>query len=80
MISENKTGCCFITVDAYAPAVDFYIKNGFQFLGNKEQRRYEAWLDRSVNNRKDEEKEKHLPTIAMYFNLLSMLPDSDKDI
>lgn len=26
---ENKTGCRFITVDAYAAAVPFYLKNGF---------------------------------------------------
>lgn len=28
-IENNKTGCRFITVDAYAAAVPFYIKNGF---------------------------------------------------
>lgn len=26
---DNKTGCRFITVDAYAAAVPFYLKNGF---------------------------------------------------
>lgn len=26
---ENKTGCRFITVDAYADAIPFYLKNGF---------------------------------------------------
>ncbi len=26
---DNKTGCRFITVDAYAEAVSFYLKNGF---------------------------------------------------
>lgn len=26
---DNKTGCRFITVDAYAEAVPFYVKNGF---------------------------------------------------
>ena len=28
-LDENKTGCRFITVDAYAAAVPFYLKNGF---------------------------------------------------
>ncbi len=28
-IHDNKTGCRFLTVDAYAAAVLFYIKNGF---------------------------------------------------
>lgn len=26
---DNKTGCRFITVDAYAAAIPFYLKNGF---------------------------------------------------
>lgn len=26
---DNKTGCRFLTVDAYADAVPFYLKNGF---------------------------------------------------
>lgn len=28
-IVNNKTGCRFITVDAYLDAIPFYIKNGF---------------------------------------------------
>lgn len=28
-IADNKTGCRFITVDAYAAAVPFYLRNGF---------------------------------------------------
>ncbi len=28
-VKNNKTGCRFLTVDAYAAAVPFYIKNGF---------------------------------------------------
>lgn len=78
MIEKNKTGCCFITVDAYASAVGFYIKNGFQFLGKKEQHRYETWHKKSVNHDKNDCSEEHLPTFAMFFNLLSMLPDHDK--
>ena len=26
---DNKSGCRFLTVDAYADAVPFYLKNGF---------------------------------------------------
>ncbi|WP_260458280.1 GNAT family N-acetyltransferase [Bacteroides salyersiae] len=29
---NNKTGCRFLTVDAYADAVPFYQKNGFEPL------------------------------------------------
>lgn len=28
-VADNKTGCRFITVDAYAAAVPFYLRNGF---------------------------------------------------
>ena len=31
-VIENKTGCRFLTVDAYLDAVPFYVKNGFRFL------------------------------------------------
>lgn len=27
--ADNKTGCRFITVDAYAAAIPFYLRNGF---------------------------------------------------
>lgn len=33
---SNKTGCRFITVDAYAEAVSFYQKNGFDFFTAKD--------------------------------------------
>lgn len=32
----NRTGCRFITVDAYADATGFYIKNGFDFFTKKD--------------------------------------------
>ena len=28
-VEDNKTGCRFLTVDAYADAIPFYLKNGF---------------------------------------------------
>ena len=28
-VTDNKTGCSFLTVDAYADAIPFYLKNGF---------------------------------------------------
>lgn len=34
-ITDNKSGCRFVTVDAYVNAIPFYIKNHYQFL-NKE--------------------------------------------
>lgn len=63
MVNENKTGCCFLTVDAYPSAVSFYMKNGFKFLGSQEEALYNAFL--KDNSRKD--------TIAMYFFLKSIL-------
>lgn len=31
-LADNKTGCRFITVDAYRKAIPFYQKNGFDYL------------------------------------------------
>lgn len=36
-IDKNKTGCRFITLDAYADAVGFYQKNGFDFFTEKDK-------------------------------------------
>lgn len=58
MVTNNKTGCRFITVDAYKNAVPFYEKNGFLFMGNNERQRY---LSGKYN------------TIAMYFDLRNVL-------
>ena len=54
MITSNKTGCRFITVDAYASAVPFYQKNGFVFMGSDERQRYESGSSE---------------TVAMYYDL-----------
>lgn len=32
LVEDNKTGCRFLTVGAYAGAVPFYLKNGFEPL------------------------------------------------
>lgn len=34
-ITNNRTGCRFITVDAYKQSLRFYERNGFQFLSEK---------------------------------------------
>ena len=34
--ADNKTGCRFITVDAYAAAIPFYIRNGFVPLNEED--------------------------------------------
>ena len=31
-VIKNKTGCRFITVDAYLNAIPFYEKNGFRMM------------------------------------------------
>ena len=58
MVEGNKTGCRFITVDAYREAVPFYMRNGFVFMGSQEKERYEKGNDR---------------TIAMYFDLAEVI-------
>jgi len=58
MISRNKTGCRFITVDAYRDAVPFYLRNGFKFMGSSEKERY----DKGKGH-----------TIAMYYDLLEIM-------
>lgn len=72
MITDNKTGCCFITVDAYATAVEFYLKNGFLFMGEREKGGYEKWLKEN-SDYKTKEINHDIPTYAMYFNLLSLI-------
>jgi len=34
---KNKTGCRFVTADAYKASLDFYKKNGFKFLTDKDK-------------------------------------------
>ncbi len=36
-IVDNKSGCRFVTVDAYADAIPFYIKNNYLFLNNDDE-------------------------------------------
>ena len=36
-LADNKTGCRFITLDAYRGAVDFYKRNGFSFLQKEDK-------------------------------------------
>ncbi|MDE7335378.1 MAG: GNAT family N-acetyltransferase [Muribaculaceae bacterium] len=36
-IIDNKSGCRFVTVDAYVDAIPFYIKNSYQFLNHDDE-------------------------------------------
>ncbi len=36
-IIDNKSGCRFVTIDAYADAIPFYIKNNYQFLNSDDE-------------------------------------------
>lgn len=36
-ITDNKSGCRFLTVDAYANAIPFYLKNDFSFLSSEDE-------------------------------------------
>lgn len=37
---DNKTGCRFITVDAYSDAIGFYLRNNFTFLNDDDKDRH----------------------------------------
>lgn len=36
-VNDNKSGCRFLTVDAYTQAIPFYIKNDFTFLSANDE-------------------------------------------
>lgn len=36
-VTDNRTGCRFLTVDAYAGAVDFYLANKFEYLNGDDE-------------------------------------------
>lgn len=36
-IVDNKSGCRFVTVDAYVNAIPFYIRNNYQFLNSDDE-------------------------------------------
>ena len=59
MVSDNKTGCRFITVDAYKQAVPFY---HFFFMCSEEEKRY----NQELNNPDSES------TFSMYYDLLRL--------
>jgi predicted GNAT family N-acyltransferase len=37
-VDNNRTGCKFITVDAYRESLDFYLKNGFKYLSSRDKK------------------------------------------
>jgi predicted GNAT family N-acyltransferase len=37
-INNNRTGCKFITVDAYRESLEFYKKNGFLYLSSRDKK------------------------------------------
>lgn len=37
-VDNNRTGCKFITVDAYSESLKFYEKNGFKYLSSKDRK------------------------------------------
>lgn len=36
-VTDNKSGCRFMTVDAYSQAIPFYLKNHFAFLSSEDE-------------------------------------------
>lgn len=39
-ITDNKSGCRFLTVDAYSQAIPFYLKNDFAFLSTEDENQH----------------------------------------
>jgi hypothetical protein len=37
LIQKTDIGCRFLTVDAYNIALDFYLKNEFQFISSQDE-------------------------------------------
>jgi ribosomal protein S18 acetylase RimI-like enzyme len=74
-LTENRTGCRFLTVDAYITknAIDFYTRNGFQFFPDEEKRCEEILKEASKTD--DEPK-----TVAMWFDLFRVKADIDKNL
>lgn len=67
---NNKTGCRFITVDAYnnSKALQFYEKNGFNYLFHKEESELEY-----VNKSRSEKRQlTELHSRIMYFDLIKL--------
>lgn len=65
-LTENRTGCRYLTVDAYRTrqAVEFYRKNFFRFMKVDEQQDYEYRLQRPGSEAEDSDE-----TVSMYYNL-----------
>ncbi len=49
-VTENKTGCRFITVDAYSNAIRFYQNNDFQYLRRDEEDKITRLLYYDLND------------------------------
>ena len=47
---DNKTGCRFITVDAYSAALSFYENNDFQYLRKEESDNITRLLYYDIND------------------------------
>lgn len=65
---DNKTGCRFITVDAYNDdsALNYYVKNGFKYLIGDETKELNYYNEH--NNKSDEA----LRTRLMYYDLIEI--------
>lgn len=76
MVTDNKTGSCFITVDDYVSAVEFYLRNDFRFIERRENSGYEKW-PKENSDYKNHEIFGEVPTFTMYFNLLTLIENSN---
>jgi GNAT superfamily N-acetyltransferase len=65
-LTENRTGCRYLTVDAYRTyqAVEFYKKNYFRFMKAEERLSYEDRLRDPAFKTEDNDE-----TVAMYYGL-----------
>jgi GNAT superfamily N-acetyltransferase len=73
-LTENRTGCRFLTVDAYITkeAIDFYSRNGFDFFTPNEKTRCEEILKEDLKSNVEPQ------TVAMWFDLFRAKADIDQ--
>jgi hypothetical protein len=65
-LTENRTGCRYVTVDAYKTkqAIGFYMSNKFRFMRGEEKEEYETRLTDPAFEEEDSDN-----SVAMYYNL-----------
>jgi hypothetical protein len=72
-VTDNRTGCRFITVDSYVTrkAIRLYTKNHFEFFGREQS---EYCENRLAENPDGDVVDHKIETIPMYYDLGRFVP------